>query len=122
MASAVVPGAKQEPAREPPIHRPKGTIMTYLIARIAVKPGAEAAVAAELQKLATASRAEAGCVRYEIYRAADDATALTVIERWADQAALDAHLKTPHFGAFVAACGDQFAAEPQLGFLEPLDA
>ena len=39
-----------------------------------------------------ASRGEAGCEQYDLFRAEDDPEHLVLLERWADQAALDAHI------------------------------
>jgi quinol monooxygenase YgiN len=50
-----------------------------------------------------ASRKEEGCVAYGLYRQKGDDGALTFIERWKDQAAIDFHFKTPHFQQGVAA-------------------
>ena len=50
-----------------------------------------------------------GCIKYELYRDNSDPTHFAMIEEWETQAALDAHMKTPHFhrlgeetGALVA--------------------
>jgi quinol monooxygenase YgiN len=40
-----------------------------------------------------AVRREAGCERYELFRRVDDADAFVMLERWADQASIDAALK-----------------------------
>lgn len=42
------------------------------------------------------TRAEAGCITYELHRNAADRTDFTFIEEWTGDAALDAHLTTPH--------------------------
>ena len=41
-----------------------------------------------------------GCLRYEWYRA-DVPQTYILIERWTDQAAVDAHLKADHFAALM---------------------
>jgi len=94
--------------------------MVKLIARIDVKPGREELVSAALRDLAVPSRAEAGCVQYVPCRSREDATKLLVLEEWASQEALDAHLETPHFQVFIETVGDAFAGPPQLEFVEPL--
>ena len=47
-----------------------------------------------------ASRAEAGCSAFDVAQSLDDPNTLVLHEEWADQAALDAHFKTPHFEQF----------------------
>jgi quinol monooxygenase YgiN len=37
------------------------------------------------------SRAEPGCERFEVYQSSNDSQTFLLVERWADQAALDAH-------------------------------
>jgi quinol monooxygenase YgiN len=94
--------------------------MVRLIARIGTKAGQEGVVADALRELAGPSRAEAGCIRYDICRAKDDGTKLIVLEEWASQEALDAHMQTPHFKAFVERIASALADAPKLEFIEPL--
>jgi len=56
------------------------------------------------------SRAEPGCLEHGVAIDADDPLRLVFFERWADQAAIGAHLKVPasrEFGKQVAALVDQ---------------
>jgi len=48
-----------------------------------------------LRALRDGSRAEPGCVTFDVTRAADNTFVL--YEEWRDQAALDVHYKTEHF-------------------------
>jgi quinol monooxygenase YgiN len=50
-----------------------------------------------LQALRNASRAEAGCITFNVARSTDDPNAFVLYEEWKDQAALDFHYATPHF-------------------------
>ena len=94
--------------------------MVKLIARIDAKPGQEQLLADALSELAGPSRAEAGCVQYDVCRSRENPGALIVLEEWESQAALDAHMETPHFTAFLAKVGDAIAGEPDLEFIERL--
>ena len=49
-----------------------------------------------LRELGAASRAEPGCIGYEVARD-DEGTAFVLFEKWRDQAALDAHYASEHF-------------------------
>ena len=49
-----------------------------------------------LRELGTASRAEPGCMGYEVVRG-EDGTTFVLFEKWRDQAALDAHYAAEHF-------------------------
>jgi quinol monooxygenase YgiN len=66
----------------------------------------------EIEKLAdaistqlAATNAEDGCHHYSFARHATEPDTLIVSERWRDQAALDAHFKTPHMAVFNAVLG-----------------
>lgn len=88
--------------------------MLTLLARIKVKEAALPAFLAALPALLTASRAEAGCSLYEFNQANDDPSLFLVYEKWADQAALDLHMTTPHIVAFIGEFGSEFAEPPVL--------
>ena len=67
--------------------------------------GFEAAIAGARARV----RAEdAGCEMYDLFRSVEDATRYVMVERWASQADLDAHMKSPataemaKIGPFVA--------------------
>ncbi len=61
----------------------------------------------ELRELLTGlvgpTRKEAGCFRYQLFRNNADPADFTFIEEWENAAALDAHLRTPHLKAALAA-------------------
>ena len=61
------------------------------------KNGSARAFAKEMIEsgLAAAVRAEDGCERYEYFFPMEDAETVLLIDRWRDQAALDAHHKSP---------------------------
>ena len=52
-----------------------------------------------------ATRAEDGCEAYAYAIDVGDPDLLHVAEQWRDQAAIDAHMATPHMGALMAALG-----------------
>jgi quinol monooxygenase YgiN len=94
--------------------------MVKLIARLRTQPGQGAAVASALLALAGPSRAEAGCMLYDVCRSQASPDELLVLEEWQSQEALDAHMATPHFQAFIASVGSALAGEPELTLLERL--
>lgn len=53
-----------------------------------------------LRELIAPTRAEPGCLTYEIYRSKDDPHAFFFHEQYADEAAVDAHRSSPHFQRF----------------------
>ena len=57
------------------------------------------------------SRAEEGCVNYDIHQAIDDPTVFIWHETWKNKAAIDEHFETDFFKDFSAKV-EKFAAEP----------
>ena len=58
-------------------------------------------VAALLGELAVASRSEAGCLLYEVGRNEAEPDRFVLLERYADQAAFEAHQQTEHYTRLV---------------------
>jgi quinol monooxygenase YgiN len=50
-----------------------------------------------------ATQAEDGCMHYNFSRDVDDPNLMYIAERWHDQSALNAHMKSPHMATFNAA-------------------
>jgi len=48
-------------------------------------------------RLAEASRAEEGCLGYEVYENSRDSSRVMIVETWESEAALEAHQQTEHF-------------------------
>jgi quinol monooxygenase YgiN len=65
-------------------------------------PGQEQTLEQQLRALVEPSRAEPGCISYELHRDPENPGKFMFQERFRGQAALDAHLATPHFRQFVA--------------------
>lgn len=53
-----------------------------------------------LRSLRAASRAEPGCITFDVSRSNDDPNSFVLYEEWQDQAALDVHYQTEHFQKF----------------------
>jgi quinol monooxygenase YgiN len=53
-----------------------------------------------LRSLRDSSRAEMGCITFDVSRSIDDPNAFVLYEEWRDQAALDEHYATEHFQTF----------------------
>jgi len=82
-----------------------------VLARVRARAGREAEVRRLLVALVAPSRAEAGCLNYDLHQSADDPTEFTFYENWASRAALDAHLDMPHLNEFDAHA-EALLAEP----------
>jgi quinol monooxygenase YgiN len=68
-----------------------------LTATVKALGGQEAAVRAALLELVGPSRAEKGCLCYNLHESKETPGLFIFYEQWADQAAFDAHTQTPHF-------------------------
>ena len=79
--------------------------MIHLIATITIRPGSLEAVIAAAKPCLEGTRAEAGCISYELFQSVEDPEKLVFVERWTDRAALTAHFHAPHLIAWREAGG-----------------
>ena len=93
-----------------------------IIADLAAHPGRGGEVAAAIAGSGAVglTRAEPGCLAYEISRDSDAPDRFVAYERWRDVAALRAHLRTAHFAAVGAALGGLLAGAPTVRVLTPV--
>ncbi len=75
--------------------------MVMLIAKNTLKPGTEQDFLALAREMTAKTRAEAGCISYELVQDQADPLVYFFIEKYADQNAVQAHRETPHFKALV---------------------
>ena len=78
------------------------TMPLTVIASLKAKPGQEAALFAELSALVAPTRAEAGCILYEMHRSHENPGWFIFNELWESRPIWDAHMATPHLVAFSA--------------------
>jgi len=90
-----------------------------VIAVLIAKPGSATKVESALRDLVAPTRAEPGCISYELYGSAASDTTFFTIEKWRTQADLDAHMQTPHIHAALEATADHLAAAPGIHPLIP---
>ena len=67
-----------------------------VIARIRAKAGRAQRVKEELLKLLAPTRAENGCINFDMHQGATDHAQFLFHENWTSEAALKAHFETPH--------------------------
>lgn len=86
-----------------------------LIATLTPAPGQADALRAGLLVIAPHSRQERGCERYEVLESGEDDTLrFHVIERFTDEAALQAHGDSEHFQVFSARFGEWLTGPPEV--------
>jgi quinol monooxygenase YgiN len=87
-----------------------------------INPGREAEFEALLRELEASTLAsDQGCLRYEWYRAELPQT-YTLLERWTDRSAAEAHLRAPHFLALLPKlrdCATEWFTIVRLARLDP---
>ena len=75
-----------------------GDSTVTVIASLKVKPGMEEEARAALLAAVAPTRAEPGCLAYDLHQSTSDPTSFLFYERWHDRASLDAHAASaaPH--------------------------
>ncbi|WP_324731944.1 putative quinol monooxygenase [Pseudomonas paeninsulae] len=81
-----------------------------LIATLTLHQAPDALQLEGLEKLVNASRAEAGCLQYDLHQQHSADNVLVMIEQWLDAEALAAHQATAHYRAFGAAFNAQLVS------------
>ncbi len=81
-----------------------------IVANIHANPGKEDLVRAELEKLVVPTRAEAGCVQYDLHQDNDDPTHFLFFENWESRDLWQAHMNAPHLAAYLEAVGGAVAS------------
>ena len=74
-----------------------------VIANIIVKDDKIDLVKAELIKLIDKTRAEEGCINYDLHQDNSNPAHFVFLENWESDAALDTHLKTAHIAEYMVA-------------------
>ncbi len=70
-------------------------------------------------KAAKLAREEEGCLTYELNRDAKGETSYLVYERWQNLAALETHIKSPHFIELSDEVGPMLDGPPEIDVLVP---
>jgi quinol monooxygenase YgiN len=68
------------------------------------------------QRVASASRQEAGCISYRIYEDTERPNEFVFVEEWASDQALQEHFQTPHIAEFMTAIAGTIVAAPDVKF------
>ncbi|MCS6805681.1 MAG: putative quinol monooxygenase [Acidobacteriota bacterium] len=91
---------------------PKHTLR--VVARIIARPDKVEELRSLLMGLIEPTRKEPGCIAYELLQNKADETDFTFVEEWEDDAALDAHLASPHVREALSKAPALLAAEPDI--------
>ena len=92
-----------------------------LVVEFRAAPGRIDDLRTALLELTVATRAEDGCLRYDLHEDLGDPDVLAFYEVWASPAAHAAHDTTAHIAAFVARIPELTAEPPRLLRLRPVE-
>jgi quinol monooxygenase YgiN len=92
-----------------------------VVVRLRAKPGREAQVQQELHALLAPTRAERGCINYDMHTAPNDPSLFLFYENWESEALLQAHLQNPQLKRWIALAEDLLAEPMQLSLWRKAD-
>jgi quinol monooxygenase YgiN len=90
--------------------------MVVAIGRVRTDPERRTELIRIGQRVAAASREEAGCIDYRIYQDTGDENEFVFVEEWRSEDALQQHFGTSHVAEFMAAIRDVIVAPPDVKF------
>ena len=88
--------------------------LLYISAAFRARPGKETELRDALKALQTPTRAEPGCLTYDLHEGVGDPARLMMFETWENQTAIDAHMKSPHVQKFAPRVDGLCAESPQI--------
>ena len=80
-----------------------------VVAKLTAKPEAVEQVKNEMLKMIAPTRCEHGCLEYRLHQDVQAPAVFFFYENWADMAALDRHLGSPHYRQYAEAVGGLLA-------------
>jgi quinol monooxygenase YgiN len=96
------------------------TTEILVLAHAKASPGKESALEAALLEVAGPTLAQPGCLRFELYRSAQDAAVITAIERWASSDDHQRHIQGDHVKRLMTRFDGILAAPPEIVVMKPL--
>ncbi len=89
-------------------------MLLHVIAHITARPDKIEETRNLLLGLIEPTRAEAGCLRYQLFQNNADPADFTFLEEWADDEALDRHLQSQHLKDAMAKAPALLAGAPDI--------
>ena len=90
-----------------------------MLVNLEIKDGTATKLEAAFAKARAATRKEKGNKAYSLNRSTKAPNEYVVYERWENFAALQAHLKTPHFAALLTEVSDMLDGAPEVKVFIP---
>jgi len=82
-----------------------------VVATFKAKPGMEGTVREAIEVVIANTRAESGCINYDLHQATEDPSIFMLYENWVSKKDLDEHLAMPYLKDLIAKA-DGMLAEP----------
>ena len=86
------------------------TVPLTIVARIEANPGREELVKSELMKLLGPTRAEAGCLQYDLHQDNDNPAVFLFHENWENRELWRRHMESEHITNYAAATAGAVAS------------
>jgi quinol monooxygenase YgiN len=77
-----------------------------IIAKWKAKPGAEDELYERCRSLVAPTRAEEGCINYDLHRSIEDPGTLMFYENWTTKPLWEQHINSPHISKFFSTKDD----------------
>jgi quinol monooxygenase YgiN len=89
-----------------------------VVATFNAKAGMEETVREAVLALVAPTRAESGCINYDLHQSIDDPTVFILYENWVSKADLEAHLAMPYLQQFLARADEMLSAPVDIALCE----
>lgn len=89
---------------------------------VRAKLGQEHELGRRMVSLLAPTRAEPGCLSYDLFQSTEDPGIWVLIERWRSLADLESHVRTSHMAAFLERSGEVLENPPNNFRLKPVSA
>jgi quinol monooxygenase YgiN len=90
--------------------------MIVVVGRVSTDPEKRGQLIEVAQKVARASREEAGCAGYRVYEDTEQPNEFVFVEEWDGEDALQEHFRTPHIAEFMQAILGTIVSPPEVKF------
>ncbi len=89
-----------------------------VVGRVSTDDARRDALLEVAQRVAAASREEAGCIDYRVYEDTEQPNRFVFVEEWHSEEALQQHFRTAHIATFMQAIPATITAAPDVKFHE----
>ena len=96
------------------------TAEIVVLATAKAKPGKEGDLERALREVAAPTRAQRGCLEFQLYRSANEPAAITAFERWSSEEDHERHLQSEHVKTLITRFQGILAIPPGIMLMKPL--